>query len=64
MAKALENIGYRDEMGEAVSAKSLIEGLREASDAELQSQIDDIRRACRKDGILLMDDEGNLLQGC
>lgn len=64
MAKALENIGYRDEMGEAVSAQSLIEGLRKASDAELQSQIDDIRRACRKDGILLMDDEGNLLQGC
>lgn len=64
MAKALENIGYRDEMREAVSAQSLIEGLRKASDAELQSQIDDIRRACRKDGILLMDDEGNLLQGC
>ena len=64
MAKALENIGYRDEIGEAVSAQSLIEGLRKASDAELQSQIDDIRRACRKDGILLMDDEGNLLQGC
>lgn len=64
MAKALENIGYRDEMREAVSAQSLIEGLRKVSDAELQSQIDDIRRACRKDGILLMDDEGNLLQGC
>lgn len=64
MAKALENIGYREEMREAVSAQSLIEGLRKASDAELQSQIDDIRRACRKDGILLMDDEGNLLQGC
>lgn len=64
MAKAFENIGYRDEMREAVSAQSLIEGLRKASDAELQSQIDDIRRACRKDGILLMDDEGNLLQGC
>lgn len=64
MAKAFENIGYRDEMREAVSAQSLIEDLRKASDAELQSQIDDIRRACRKDGILLMDDEGNLLQGC
>lgn len=64
MAKALENIGYKDEMGESISAQSLIEGLRGASDAELQSQIEDIRKACRKDGILLMDSEGNLLQGC
>lgn len=64
MAKALENIGYKDEMGESISAQSLIEGLKGASDAELQSQIEDIRKACRKDGILLMDNEGNLLQGC
>lgn len=64
MAKALENIGYKDEMGESISAQSLIEGLKGASDAELQSQIEDIRKACRKDGILLMDSEGNLLQGC
>jgi hypothetical protein len=64
MAKALANIGYKDEMGEAISAQSLIEGLRAASDDELKSNIEDIRKACRKDGILLMDEEGNLLQGC
>lgn len=64
MAKALEKIDYRDNMGELISAQSLIEGLRGASDAELQSQIEDIRKACRKDGILLMDNEGNLLEGC
>lgn len=64
MAKALEKIGYRDELGEPISASSLIEGLRNEKDSVLQAQIEAIRKGCRENGILLLDEKGNILQGC
>ena len=35
-----------------------------ASDQDLADTVADIRRACRKNGVMMLDDEGNPMQGC
>lgn len=38
--------------------------LRGASDEDLDIMVSNIRYACRKNGVLMLDADGNLLQGC
>ena len=56
--------GARDEMGELISLGDFIESLSHDTDETLQSKIEIIRKACRKDGILVLDENGNLMQNC
>lgn len=53
--------------GDAVQdalTQAVANSLQFASDTQLQTKIEDIRKACRKDGILLLNDKGELLTGC
>lgn len=56
--------GARDEMGELISLGDFIESLSHDTDETLQSKIEIIRKACRKNGILVLDENGNLMQNC
>ena len=38
--------------------------LRSETDDELAAEVELIRKGCRKNGVLMMDDEGHLKQGC
>ena len=51
-------------MGELISLGDFIESLSHDTDEALQSKIEIIRKACRKDGILVLDENGNLMQNC
>ena len=54
----------RDEMGELISKSDFVRSLEAESDEALQEKIEIIRKACRKNGILVLDSEGNLMQNC
>ena len=61
---ASDRAGMRDEVGELYSINAFIAALEVESDASLQDTIETIRKACRENGILVMDPEGNLMQNC
>lgn len=61
MIKAYKAAGL---MMEEESGSKIIAALEAQSDQNLSDTIEAIRKACRKDGILLLDADGNLLQGC
>lgn len=61
---AADEAGMRDEMGELISKSDFIRSLEAESDEALQEKIEIIRKACRKNGILVLDSEGNLMQNC
>lgn len=56
--------GVRDEVGELISLGDFVESLSHDTDEALQSKIEIIRKACRKNGILVLDENGNLMQNC
>lgn len=61
---ASDKANKRDDAGELYSMNAFIAALEVESDASLQETIEDIKKACRENGILVMDSEGNLLQNC
>jgi hypothetical protein len=52
------------QLNKAGVAVDFIESLSHDTDEALQSKIEIIRKACRKDGILVLDENGNLMQNC
>lgn len=56
--------GARDEVGELLSLGDFIESLSNDTDETLKSKIEIIRKACRKNGILVLDENGNLMENC
>lgn len=64
IGNALDAIGYQDEYGMAFSRKAYAENLKMAPDEEVKSMIEAIRKGCRENGVLMLDSEGNIMQGC
>ena len=54
----------RDEVGELYSINAFISSLEVQSDEVLIQHIEAIKKACRQNGILVLDSEGNLMQNC
>ena len=61
---AFATAGIRDDAGEVYSMNAFVRMLEEQSDEELKGMVEVIRKACRKNGILVLDSEGNLMQNC
>lgn len=61
---AYDKAGIRDSFGELISLNDFIESASKESDETLMRQIEEIRKACRQNGILVLDAEGNLMQNC
>lgn len=61
---AYDKAGIRDSFGEPFSLNDFIESVSKESDETLMRQIEEIRKACRQNGILVLDAEGNLMQNC
>lgn len=65
MAKAFEKYGFKDDQNEAISASSLAAALgSNYSREQLEEMITQIRQACRENGIMVLDSEGNPTFGC
>lgn len=61
---AYDAANIRDDAGELFSINSFIAMLEAQSDEVLKQEVEDIRKACRQNGILVLDAEGNLMQNC
>ena len=61
---AYDRAGMRDDAGELYSMNAFVGMLEEQSDEVLKEEIENIRKACRENGILVLDSEGNLMQNC
>lgn len=61
---AYDRANMRDDAGELYSLNKFIGMLEEQSDDVLREEIENIRKACRENGILVLDSEGNLMQNC
>lgn len=63
---ALAAKGVVDEQGQPYSINDVRTMLENtiSDDKELETMVSDLREACRKDGVLMLDDEGNMLKGC
>lgn len=63
-AGMMESDGLTGDAVQDALTQAVANSLQSASDTQLQTKIEDIRKACRKDGILLLNDKGELLTGC
>ena len=61
---AYDAANIRDDAGELFSINSFIAMLEAQSDEVLKQEVEDIKKACRQNGILVLDAEGNLMQNC
>lgn len=61
---AYDAANKRDDAGELFSINSFIAMLEAQSDEVLKQEVEDIRKACRQNGILVLDAKGNLMQNC
>lgn len=61
---AYDAANIRDDAGELFSINAFIAMLEAQSDEVLIQEVEDIRKACRQNGILVLDAEGNLMQNC
>ena len=61
---AYDAANIRDDTGELFSISDFISMLEIQSDEVLKQEVEDIRKACRQNGILVLDSEGNLMQNC
>lgn len=64
MSKAYEKAGMRDEQGETLSANSLKSYLMRQDDEVLKATVNDIRQACRQDGVIILDENGQPMKAC
>ena len=64
--KALAAKGIVDELGQPYNVNDVRTMFDNSlsDDKALETMVSDLREACRKDGILMLDDEGNMLKGC
>jgi hypothetical protein len=61
---AYDAANIRDEAGELYSINAFTALLEAQSDEVLLQQVENIKKACRQNGILVLDSEGNLMQNC
>lgn len=61
---AYDAANIRDDAGELFSINAFIAMLEAQTDEVLMQEVEDIRKACRQNGILVLDAEGNLMQNC
>lgn len=63
-AAAYESAGIMGDQGMPYSVSDFINAMAHEADTELAEEIEKIRKACRKNGILVLDENGNLMQNC
>ena len=61
---AYDAANLRDEAGELYSINAFTALLEAQSDEVLLQQVEAIKKACRQNGILVLDSNGNLMQNC
>lgn len=64
--KALATKGVVDEQGQPYNLNDVRTMFDNSlsDDKALETMVSDLREACRKDGVLMLDEEGNMIKGC
>lgn len=64
MSKAYEKAGIRDDQGELYTANALKVALSNTEEADLKASVEELRQACRVDGVVVLDENGNPVKAC
>lgn len=64
MSAAYAKAGIKDEQGENFSVAALKDALNRYEDADIKQTVDDVRQACRVDGVIVLDENGNPMKAC
>lgn len=64
MSKAYERAGIRDDQGELYTANALKAALSNTEEADLKASVEELRQACRVDGVIVLDENGNPMKAC
>lgn len=64
MSKAYEKAGIRDDQGELYTANALKAALINTEEADLKASVEELRQACRVDGVVVLDENGNPMKAC
>lgn len=64
MSKAYKKAGIRDDQGELYTANALKVALSNTEEADLKASVEEIRQACRVDGVIVLDENGNPVKAC
>ena len=64
MSKAYEKVGIRDDQGELYTANALKAALSNTEEADLKASVEELRQACRVDGVVVLDENGNPMKAC
>lgn len=64
MSKAYEKAGIRDDQGELYTANALKAALSNTEEANLKASVEELRQACRVDGVVVLDEKGNPVKAC
>lgn len=56
MSKAYEKAGIRDDQGELYTANALKAALSNTEEADLKASVEELRQACRVDGVVVLDE--------
>lgn len=64
MSKAYEKAGIRDDQGELYTANTLKAALSNTEEADLKASVEELRQACRVDGVVVLDENGNPMKAC
>lgn len=64
MSKAYEKAGIRDDQGELYTVNALKAALINTEEADLKTSVEELRQACRVDGVIVLDENGNPMKAC
>lgn len=64
MSKAYEKAGIRDDQGELYTVSALKSALSNTEEADLKASVEELRQACRVDGVVVLDENGNPMKAC
>lgn len=64
MSKTYEKAGIRDDQGELYTANALKAALGNTEEANLKASVEELRQACRVDGVIVLDENGNPMKAC
>ena len=64
MSKAYEKAGIRDDQGELYTANALKAALSNTEEVDLKASVEELRQACRVDGVIVLDENGNPMKAC
>lgn len=64
MSKAYEKAGIRDDQGELYTSNVLKAALSNTEEADLKASVEELRQACRVDGVVVLDENGNPMKAC